>query len=174
VTCYSQGCDLIVPVALTPDQVREQSLPSTPLKDTERRADRWREAFGVDQTEIDALTIPQNAHILRNILECAFEPYIDATLAQRVRAAEAEWNDAAQEALAEQISDDTLAELRREATVRLDELRSEIERSTISSSSQPIMWISRRSKFRGRKWRSALQGKPWCRSTRIGSRQAGR
>jgi hypothetical protein len=33
-------------VALTPQQVREYGLPSTPLKDTERRADTWRTAWG--------------------------------------------------------------------------------------------------------------------------------
>ena len=36
-------------VALTPDQVREYGLPSTPLKDTERRADKWTAAMGVEQ-----------------------------------------------------------------------------------------------------------------------------
>src|SRR6516165_6100325 len=35
----------VVPVALTVEQVRELRLPSTPLKETEKRADRWREAF---------------------------------------------------------------------------------------------------------------------------------
>jgi hypothetical protein len=49
----------VVPVALTVDQVRELGLPSTPLKETEKRADRWREAFGVEQTEIDALATLQ-------------------------------------------------------------------------------------------------------------------
>jgi hypothetical protein len=42
-------------VALTPNQVREYGLPSTPLKDTERRGDAWQAAMGVEQTEIDAL-----------------------------------------------------------------------------------------------------------------------
>src|SRR4029077_11026481 len=39
----------LVPVALTVEQVRDLGLPSTPLKDTEKRADNWREAFGVEQ-----------------------------------------------------------------------------------------------------------------------------
>src|SRR5262249_35061855 len=34
-------------VALTLDQVREYDLPSTPLKETERRASKWREAMGI-------------------------------------------------------------------------------------------------------------------------------
>src|SRR5262249_35143749 len=37
----------VVPVALNVEQVRELGLPSTPLKETEKRAGRWREAFGV-------------------------------------------------------------------------------------------------------------------------------
>jgi hypothetical protein len=45
----------IVPVALLVEQVRELELPSAPLKETEKRADRWKLAFGVEQTEIDAL-----------------------------------------------------------------------------------------------------------------------
>ena len=63
----------VVPVALSVDQVRELGLPSTPLKETERRADRWREAFGVEQTEIDALATLQ-PRVLRDIAERAFDP----------------------------------------------------------------------------------------------------
>ena len=42
-------------VALTLDQVRELNLPSTPLKTTEKRADKWRARMEHEQTEIDAL-----------------------------------------------------------------------------------------------------------------------
>ena len=42
------GLDFEVrPIALTPEQVREYGLPSTALKDTERRADAWTAAMGV-------------------------------------------------------------------------------------------------------------------------------
>jgi len=41
--------------ALTFEQVKSHALPGTPLKETERRADRWRARWGVEQTEIDAL-----------------------------------------------------------------------------------------------------------------------
>ena len=73
----------VVPVALNVDQVRELALPSTPLKETEKRADRWREAFGVEQTEIDALATLQ-PDTLREIVERAFDPYFDDTLEDRV------------------------------------------------------------------------------------------
>ncbi len=46
-------------VALTPDHVREYGLPSTPLKETEKRADKWTAATGVMQTEIDSLAALQ-------------------------------------------------------------------------------------------------------------------
>jgi hypothetical protein len=45
--------------ALTVEQVNSLDLPTTPLKETERRADRWTDAFGVEQTEIDALATLQ-------------------------------------------------------------------------------------------------------------------
>ena len=53
-------------VALTPEQVRLYGLPSTPLKDTERRADRWREACQeavddqTDQEHLEALATEAN------------------------------------------------------------------------------------------------------------------
>jgi hypothetical protein len=65
----------VVPVALTVEQVRELGLPSTPLKETEKRADRWREAFGVEQTEIDALATLQ-PNVLREIVERVFRPVL--------------------------------------------------------------------------------------------------
>ena len=63
----------VVPLALLVDQVRELDLPSTPLKDTERRADRWKAEFGVEQTEVDALaTLRPND--LRRVVERASRP----------------------------------------------------------------------------------------------------
>jgi hypothetical protein len=115
----------VVPVALTVEQVRELGLPSTPLKETEKRADRWRQAFGVEQTEIDALATLR-PDILREIIERAFDPYFDRTLEARVIEAEEEWDQQAQEALAEQIDPAHLEALRVEASGRLAELESAI------------------------------------------------
>ena len=42
-------------MALTPNQVREYGVPNTPLKKSEKRATKWIEATGVEQTEIDAI-----------------------------------------------------------------------------------------------------------------------
>jgi hypothetical protein len=116
----------VVPVALTVEQVRDLGLPSTPLKDTERRADRWREAFGVEQTEIDALATLR-PHVLEEIVVAAIEPYYDSALDDRVAVARREWQADAQRMLEQQIDDVTLAAVREHAARRLAELEAEID-----------------------------------------------
>jgi hypothetical protein len=69
-------------VALTRQQVLEHDLPSTPLKDTERHADRWRPEMGREQTEIDALAALR-PHVLAKIARGAVRPFFDATLYDR-------------------------------------------------------------------------------------------
>ena len=95
-------------VALTPPQVRAYGLPSTPLKATEKRADRWQQAMGVEQTEIDALAALQ-PHLLEEIAREAIGPFFDYSLASRVASARREWVAEAQEALAEQLDTGRLA-----------------------------------------------------------------
>jgi hypothetical protein len=77
-------------VALTLDQVRQFALPSTPLKETERRASRWREIMQHEQTEIDALAALRPDD-LRDIALAAIEPFYDFTLDARCQAAAAAW-----------------------------------------------------------------------------------
>jgi hypothetical protein len=115
----------VVPVALNPDQVQSLGLPTTPLKETELRAGRWREAFGIEQTEIDALATLQPG-VLGRIIERAFDPYVDRDLRQRVALARSEWQREAAEALQEQIDPEDLEALRSEAADRLAELESTI------------------------------------------------
>jgi len=114
-----------VPVALNPEQVDELRLPSSPLKETEKRADRWREAFGIEQTEIDALAtlLPD---VLREIVERAFDPYLDRELEDRVAEAEEEWRQEAAEMIESQIDREQLEALRAEASGRLAELEAAI------------------------------------------------
>ena len=116
----------VVPVALTVEQVRELRLPSTPLKETEKRADRWREAFGVEQTEIDALATlrPQ---VLAEIVTAAIAPYFDASLAFRVSEARRKWEVAARKMLHDQIDGEALADVRESAVLRLAELEAEFD-----------------------------------------------
>ena len=115
----------VVPVALTVGQVRDLGLPTTPLKETEKRASRWREAFGVEQTEIDALATLQ-PRVLDEIVTTAIAPYYDSSLASRVSLARSEWIAAAQQKLDDQIDGDTLAVIRDHAVERLAELEAEI------------------------------------------------
>jgi hypothetical protein len=115
----------VVPVALNPEQVAELGLPSTPLKEGEKRADRWREAFGIEQTEIDALATLR-PDVLREIVERAFDPYVDRGLGERVSLAHSEWRQQAEDALQTQIDQNQLEALREEAASRLNELEDAI------------------------------------------------
>jgi hypothetical protein len=113
-------------VALTPDQVREYDLPSTPLKDTEKRADRWQQAMGVEQTEIDSLAA-RRPDLLRQIADDALKPFYDWTLDQRVMQAYSEWQDEAQSVVDSAMDAEHLERIRAEASRKLAELRSEID-----------------------------------------------
>ena len=91
-------------VALTPEQVRAHpELPSTPLKDGEQRKDKWRDAFGIDQTEIDAIAT-LDPDLLRRIAADAIDPFYDPTLGGRVRSARQDWLAEAQQVLDDHIS----------------------------------------------------------------------
>jgi len=82
-----QGLDIeLHRCALLAHQVKELGLPETPMKDTERRADKWRERFNCEQTEIDALATLR-AGTLAEIVETDLKPYFDDTLQQRQRLA---------------------------------------------------------------------------------------
>ena len=113
-------------VALTVEQVRDLDLPSTPLKETELRGDRWRAAWGVEQTEIDALATLQ-PHVLAKIVTDAINPFFDRGLDQRVFEAQGKWLDEAQSQLDEQIDQDMLVDLRRQAEQKLAALQHEID-----------------------------------------------
>jgi len=86
----------VIPAALTLDQVIALNLPSTPLKETERRGDRWRAAMGREQTEIDALAALDPAALV-TIAREAIAPFFDATLAARHAARERAWREAAEQ-----------------------------------------------------------------------------
>lgn len=115
-------------VGLTPDQVRVHGLPSSPLKDTEKRADDWVKGMRVEQTEIDALLPPlRPPDLLVEIAETAITPFHDHTLDDRVRQAVDDWRGLAQQAIDEQSGDD-IEQLRENAAEALEVKRAEIER----------------------------------------------
>jgi hypothetical protein len=114
----------IVPAALTVDQVKQLDLPSTPLKETEKRAEKWKDAFEVEQTEVDALLTPfeLEQNTLHDLVDAVMADYHDDTLSDRVSEAEAEWTDAAQDAIDQHIDADRLEEIRRDAEAVKDEI----------------------------------------------------
>jgi hypothetical protein len=88
------------PVALTLEHVRDLDLPSSPLKAKEKRADKWRDAMGREQTEIDALAALR-PDALREIAEEAILPFYDPTLARRTWEAQEAWQEQADASLEE-------------------------------------------------------------------------
>lgn len=113
-------------IGLFPDQVRAYVLPSTPLKATERRADKWSKAMGVEQTEVDALSALQPTLLDRLVRETIY-PFVDWSLSRRVVEAKREWLAQAQARLDAQLDQDELDRIRREAAVKLDSLQVEID-----------------------------------------------
>jgi hypothetical protein len=112
-------------VGLTPDQVRQYGLPSTPLKPKERekRGPAWREATGIEQTEVDALAALR-PDLLRQITVEAMEPYFDRTLNRRARLAVQAWKRQAQQVIEQRLGAEHRQ--RREAVAqRLHALRDE-------------------------------------------------
>jgi hypothetical protein len=70
-------------VVLTEEQVKHYKLPRTPIKETERRKDRFEEHYGTGATELDALEALYPG-TLRDILEKHISNYYDKTLQQRI------------------------------------------------------------------------------------------
>jgi hypothetical protein len=85
-------------VALSLEQAAD--LPSTPLKETEKRGDKWKEVMGREQTEIDALIVLRPT-VLTQIAERAVAPFYDHTLARRAAEVRAAWKQKVEELLAE-------------------------------------------------------------------------
>lgn len=119
--------------ALTVDQVKTLGLPSTPLKETEQRAAGWRERYGVEQTEIDALATLKPA-ALRQIVREAVEPFFDPTLKGRVIQARRRWEASAQEAFDDQVNADLIEAIYSEAAASLEMLREQLSELTVAAS----------------------------------------
>jgi hypothetical protein len=72
----------LIPLALTPDQCRKYRLPRTPIKETERRKDKFEQTFGVGATELDALEALHPGELAR-LLEAELNNWLDAGLDRR-------------------------------------------------------------------------------------------
>lgn len=99
-------------------------MPSTPLKDTERRASRWQQSMGVEQTEVDALATRPG--LLARIARQALDGFYDHTLGGRVSRYRAEWLARAQDMIAETFDLERLAEIRVAAEAQLAGMRAQI------------------------------------------------
>ena len=71
-------------VALTRQQCVAFDLPSSVLKETERRGDQWRADTSREQTEVDAL-IGQHPGELRRIAAATCRPFFDPSLEERAQ-----------------------------------------------------------------------------------------
>jgi hypothetical protein len=84
ITKFNLDIDLqLIPLALTPDQCREYRLPRTPIKDTERRKDKFEQVFGVGATELDAMEALHSGELAR-LLEAEIDNWLDPDLKRRV------------------------------------------------------------------------------------------
>jgi hypothetical protein len=124
------------PVALTPDQVKEHGLPSTPfvtkakttnaLKAAETKRRRWVDAFGIEQTEIDSIAT-LNPDLLRRLAMEATRPFFDSGLDARAREKRREWEARAQQVIENEIGKGQLTQRRADAEAKLAELHEQVE-----------------------------------------------
>jgi hypothetical protein len=117
----------VQPVGLLPEQVEAinaagDPLPSSPLKEGEKRAGAWEEKFGIQQVELDAIATLR-PDVLKRIATTGMRPFFDASLARRVWAARREWEKVAQAALEEQLGEEQLERIRAEAEEKVAELK---------------------------------------------------
>lgn len=66
----------LIPLMLTADQCQQYNLPRTPIKDTEKRKDKFEERHGVGATELDAMEA-LHPGTMREIIVSALEPFFD-------------------------------------------------------------------------------------------------
>jgi hypothetical protein len=76
----------LIRVALTFDQVIEFDLPDSPIKPGEKRARSWRERWGREQVEIDAIAALR-PEVFDRIARYAVVPFFDPTFEGRFAAA---------------------------------------------------------------------------------------
>jgi hypothetical protein len=112
--------------ALTVEQCVAWDLPSTPLKETERRADRWLAAMGRAQTELDAavaLAPDELARVVRDSLK----QYWDTTAARRDREIREQLEEDANQRITDAFGAEELASIRQAVEGKLTELEELVE-----------------------------------------------
>jgi len=87
------------PLALTLEQVQQYRLPRTPIKETEKRAGKFEEAFGSGAVELDALEALYPGR-LAQIVDAALKTYYSQTARREVSQAIADLQSRVEEAVA--------------------------------------------------------------------------
>ena len=111
---------------LTMAQCVDLNLPSTPIKATDKRADKWIEATGREQTEIDALAA-LNPEALQEIILADAMVYFDDTLRTRWFRAKADFEAEQTKALQERIGEEEMAAMREIMAVKLETIQAEMD-----------------------------------------------
>jgi hypothetical protein len=114
----------LIPVALTPDQVRKYNLPRTPIKDTESRKDKFEQIFGVGSTELDALEATYPGELAR-LVEAEIDNWLDPGLKRRV--SRAFYDAYLPLKKTEQLIRDQYAEEIKDLSERFEEIKAELE-----------------------------------------------
>lgn len=108
-------------VALTLEQCQEWRLPSTPLKETERRADRWQSAMGWAQTELDAAVALAPDKFKRVVRE-SLDQYFDAEIEGQARHWQFEMEREANDRLTTMLGPDVIGRIHYQTERKLAEL----------------------------------------------------
>ena len=118
--------DVIVEApALNPDQAAGWDLPSTPMKETEQRADRWKAATDREQTELDAAVALAGDELVK-VVRKSIRKYWDPRIEERAREERARLEAEANARLADQLGPETLARIREMGEQALAGLQDEV------------------------------------------------
>ena len=119
------------PLGFLPEQViaineTDEPLPSSPLKEGEKRGGAWYQTFGIEQVEVDAIaTLRPN--VLADIVRAGIEQFYDKTLNRRVAEVKQAYEAEAQPKLEQQLGPGEIERMRTETQTKMDDLRERVE-----------------------------------------------
>jgi mRNA-degrading endonuclease toxin of MazEF toxin-antitoxin module len=113
-------------VALNRAQCEEWGLPTSPLKDSEKRGTAWKARWGREQTELDSAVVLQ-PDAFTETMDAALCQYFDKGLANRAVEVRGKLEAEANARLADTIGAETLAMIRTEAENALEALEEQVQ-----------------------------------------------
>lgn len=108
-------------IGLTLEQCEEWDLPSSPLKETEKRGTAWKAAMGREQTELDA-AVALRPHEFARMVDSSLLQYYDPDVASKGQQFRQKLEDQANERLADTLDPEAMARIRSEAQEKLSDL----------------------------------------------------